>query len=87
MNINKNMSKEHMDNVLSIYRHLPYADKIDQGLYEALTKTMNDVASGDEPLENGVTLSTLQTIVLMLCESCVEYTEEQQYESVQESMK
>lgn len=87
MNINNNMSKEHMDKVLSIYRGLPDTYRIDQGLYEALTKTLNDVAGGDDPLENGQTLATLQTIVLMLCESCVKFTEEQEYEEIQESMK
>ena len=81
------MSKEHMEKVMMLYKDLPDANSLDHGLYDELKETLNRVGGGDNPLPNGAIMATLQSIVLMLCESCVEWTEEQEYETIQENYK
>jgi hypothetical protein len=87
MKINERMSKEHMEKVMMLYKDLPDPNSLDHGLYDALKETLNRVGGGDSPLPNGVIMATLQSFVLMLCESCVEWTEEQEYETIQENYK
>jgi len=84
MKVNNNMSSTHMSEVMEIYKSVPSPNDMDYDLYQAI---LNSIKAFDNNIENGKVLATLQSIVIMMCESCIQYDEDMNYKDIQESMK
>jgi hypothetical protein len=74
------MPKEHMTKVMDLYKRLPEHEQINYRLYEKIT---HDISN--DGFTNGEIVSTLKTIVIMLCEECVANSEKMDYERIQEA--
>jgi len=83
MNPNHIMPKEHMTKVMDLYKRLPEHEQINYRLYEKITHDISN--DGDDGFTNGEIVSTLKTIVIMLCEECVANSEKMDYERIQEA--